>query len=443
MASISKLLPFPPLVLARWWLAAVVVTSLALRFSLALALPFDAGPDERYRYQVMTELYQKNHAPRYGQEGWVPHFVVKPIFGYRLNAWVAHAFPGGLPLFVKIRFGSAFLGAMTIVVAYFIVRNLWPDKPLHAATLATLVALHPKVLGLGTYLNSDAFTIFAVTVVLYVLSLVHRRGTLHWGTSVALGAALGLVFLGRENGYSGYILAAGYCLWLLMTRGRSVAGPIAAAVAVWLLVPTAFYVHQYLTYGRAFIPILVGSGIAWVPPDYSFIEAVQSGLRVGSTYPIVHLDWRQPLHWMGFFGQIFFSSFNAYSYDIVFPSPFLSWYLLFVVGGCAGFVRFLFRRTPGVDSPEGRSRRWLLGSALAACLALFAAVVRHNFAVLHQPDGRYLMPLIVAALILLMSGWQLAFRRADWGRWLLVGGTGFFTISGFYGMWMIMRLYAY
>lgn len=424
---------------ARWWLAVVLLAGAALRLTLVLAQPFDAGVDERYRYGAERTLYRTNTVPRYGRD--TPHhFVVKPMLGYRLNALVAHAVPGTLPLFVKLRFGATLISLVTILLAYLACRNLWPEYPLRAAVLATLLAFHPKFLGLGAYLNADAYTAGASALVFYVLTIIHRRGGLQPRTAGLLGISLGLVFLGRDNGYATFVLAAGYAGYLLWQNGRPNGRMLVVSFAVWLIFPTVFYLHQYFTYGMAFIPVLVGSGSSWVPPGLSVEEAYRQLPVGGAEYPIVHLDWRNPVHWVGFLGQVSFSSFNTYSYYIAFPPLFLSAYLFFLFCGAVGLVRCL-RHAPAGETLEARSRRWLLAAAGAACVALFSAVVRHNFTVLHQPDGRYLMPLVVPGLLLAVLGWRFAVREHALNSLLAAGGIGFFIFSGVYSVWMITRLY--
>lgn len=423
----------------RLWFAAVLIVAIALRLVLVLVLPFDAGPDERYRYDVMSELYRTNRSPRYGSGG--PHFVVQPIFAYRLSAWVAHAVPGSLPLFVKLRFGSTVASALTVVLAYLISRNLWPARPGRAIALAALTAFFPKLLGLGTYLSADAFTVFASTLVLYTLAFIHRQGELRYGTAALLGVSLGLVFLGRGHGYGAVVLAAGYGLWLLHYQWRRNGFPLALAGAVVLAFPTAFYTHQYLTYGKAFIPLLVGSGISWVPPGFSIAEAYQRQLGAEYEWPVVHLGWWQPLHWVVFAVPLFTSSLVTFSYHwFDFPPVFYSLYLLFCLCSVAGWARSLRRRASS-SSPADQSRRWLLFSAAAAGLALLGMVAWLNFYVLHQPDGRYLMPLAVPGLLGLLLGWRLAFPRADANRFVTAGGISFFIWSSLYSVWMIVRLY--
>lgn len=428
-------------VASRWWLLIIVIAAVAVRLVLVLVLPFSAPPDERYRYGVTATIYHTNRTPRYGPEG-APSFVVKPILGYRLNAWVAHLAPDAVPLFQRVRLGSVVLSVVTIVLAYAAVRKLWPSRPWWATTLAAVLAFHPKFLGLGSYLNADAYTILVNTLVFYILTVFHRQGALRTGSAAALGGALGLVFLGRDNGYAGFIMVAVYLVWRLWHNWRSQARFCAVSVAIFLVFPTAFYLHQYVIYGKAFIPLVVGSGTSWVPPEFSVAAAYQSSIRIGYEYLIIHLDWRQPLHWVVLLVPLFTSSYLIYSFLLIeVPALFYSMYLLFFLGSVVGCVRHLRGIRPDA-SPEERSRRWVLVSAAAAGLGLLVAVARFNFTVLHQPDGRYLMPLIAPMMLFFVLGWRTTFRQAAANRLLTAGGTAFFVGSGLWSVWELVRLYA-
>lgn len=424
---------------ARWWLLIIVIAAAALRLALALVLPFDAGPDERWRFDVVSRIHATGRAPRYGQETG-HHYVVKPIFGLRFNAYLARAIPGELPLFRKLRFGSLAVSLLTVLLAYAAARNLWPAGPKLALGLSSLLAFHPQFIFLGSYLNHDAYTIFANALVFYLLTVVHRRGRLTAVTAAALGAALGLVFLGRENGYAGFVLAAGYGLYLLRADWRLNGRFLAVALAVFLVFPAAFYFNQYAVYGKAYIPVVVGSGIAWVPPGVTVEEAYAQG-PPSLAYWVFRLDWRNPLHWLMLLVTLFTSSFAVFGYmDVEMPWLWYSWYLLLMTAAAVGLGRQL-RRGWRVDSADSRSRRWLISSAAVAIVALLIAVIRHNFRVLLQPQGRYLLPLLVPEMLLLLMGWRQVARRSDTSEVVAALGIGFFVLGGAYAVWMLAQRY--
>lgn len=424
---------------ARWWLLVIVIVAVALRLTLALVLPFDAAPDERWRYDVVRQIYLTGRAPRWGYD--TPHhFVVKPIFGLRLNAFVAHAVPGHLPLGVKLRLGSVVWSLFTVVLAYTAVRNLWPRQPELAAALAALVAFLPQAIFIGSYLNHDAFTIFANTMVFYLLTVVHRRGRLTPGVAALFGLALGLVFLGRENGYAGFLLAAGYLLYVARQNGPAFRPAFLCLLAVFLLFPTGYYLQQSIAYGRAFIPMVVGSGLAWVPPGLSVEEAYRQLPVSAAAYPIVQLDWRDPVHWLLLLVWLMASSFGVFGYmDIWLPGMFYLWYFGLVVLGMSGLVYRLWARSLGC-STTGSDYRWLLGSAAAASVALVVAVLRHNFIVIFQPQGRYLLPLLVPGMLLLLLGWR-SLGSKYVGEFLAAFGAVFFMVSGFWMMRLLVPFY--
>ncbi len=426
---------------SRWWLLTVLIAAAALRLTLALVLPFDAAPDERWRFDVVSRIYATGRAPRYGQETG-HHYVVKPIFGLRLNAYLARAIPGGLPLFHKLRFGSLAVSILTVLLAYAAARNLWPARPNRALALATVLAFHPQFLFIGSYLNADAYTIFANTLLLYLLTLAHRRGQLTPALAGAFGGGLGLLFLGRENGYAGFVFAAGYIGYLVWNNWRVNGRLLGLSLAIFLVFPTAFYLQQYLHYGKAFIPLVVGSGVAWVPPEWSVAQAYQSLDTAGFDYGVSHLHWSNGVEWVVFLAMIFTSSFGTFGYmDVGMPWPLYSGYLAAIVAGIVGLCRSVGVH-PSAGSPAVRSLKWLLGSAAVAMATLVVVVIRHNFVVLFQAQGRYLLPLLVPAMLLFVMGWQRVFRHPGTAEVLTAFGAGFFVVSGSFTVWMLANLYA-
>lgn len=424
----------------RWWLIFAVVTAAIFRLTLVSILPYDSGPDERRRYDVMEKIYTTGRAPRYGIEGG-SQYVVKPIFAYRISAWLSHAVPGNWPLFRKMRIGSVAVSLITIVLAYLAIRNLWPKRPELANVLAVVLAFYPQYAFLGAYLNADAYTVFVNTLVFYLLTLLHRRIAVTSGLAVGLGLTLGLIFLGRENGYAGFIMVLGYGIFLLRHAWRATIRAAALALAVFLLFPTVFYLHQYVVYGKAFIPVIVGSGVSWVPPGVTLSQAYEVVPVEWLDYGVNHLNWFSLVDWSGFFALLLVSSFALFGYMVVgLPSWWYSWYLLILVGGVIGLLRLLRCRQPSA-SPDAASRRWLIGSAAVAAAALFLVVVRHNFVVLFQPQGRYLFPLLVPVGALLLLGWDsLPFDRFV-RRYLLMFVTGFFVAAGVATLSMLVFFY--
>lgn len=425
---------------ARWWLLPILVAAVVLRLTLALVLPYDAGPDERRRFAFTERLYATGHALRYGSEGG-PAYAVKPVFAYRINAWVARLVPGSLPLYVKLRFGSVLAGALVVGLAYVIARQLNPWQPALAAALSAVLAFHPQFMFISAYVNPDVYTVLANTVLLLVLSLAHRQGRLHAPLGVALGVALGLVFLGRENGYVGFILAGAYATWLLYRQFQASLRPLALATLVSLLFPVSFYLHQSSRYGTVYIPLLPDSGVSWVPPGWSVQQAYARLPLEGFDYPVFHLDWRQPAEWFVLITTLLFSSFGVFGYmDVGLPWFWYSWYLAVVVGGVVGLWRWLRCRWA---QPDRRltSRQALLASMALACAAIFFIVVRHNFVVLYQAQGRYLFPALVPLLLLLLLGWRQVARSREIGQALAASGVGFFVLGGSYSVWLLVRLY--
>lgn len=424
---------------ARWWLLIILIAAVTLRVVLVLVLPYDAGPDERRRYGVATAIYTTNHAPRYGSEGG-PSYVVKPILSYRLNAWIARAVPGPLALLQKFRIGSTVIAALTILLAFALCRNLWPTRIDRALALATVLAFHPQFLFVGSYLNADAYTIGANTLVLYLLTLVHRRGQLTPALAAALGGSLGLLFLGREYGYAGFFLVLGYAIFLLRRSWSHNGRLLALSLAIFLVFPTSFYLHQYFQYGKAFIPVVVGSGVAWVPPGWSVGEAYQHLPTEGLDYIVSRLRWGNAADWLMLLTSLFTSSFGTFGYlDISMPWPFYSGYLAILVAGMIGLSRSI-GRSP-TESAVVRSRRWLIGSVAVAIISLIVVVIRHNFVVLFQAQGRYLLPLVVPAMLLLVIGWQRVIRQSAPTNALTACGTGFFVLSGSFAVGLLIRYY--
>ena len=438
MVAASFFAPVPTATTARWFVATLVAAALLLRLALALVLPYDGGPDERRRYPVTAQIYATGRTPRYGTETW-HHYVVKPMLAYRLNALAAHFIPLALPLYIKLRLGSVLAGVAAVVAGYAAARALWPASVGRALAVAAVLAFYPQLVFLSSYLNADAYTIAANALLFWLLALAVRIKHLTLPLAVGIGGALGLVFLGRENGYAGFLLA-GLALLPFAAEGHRYRRELLVAAAVALAFPVLFYAQQQLAYGSAFLPLLGGSGIAWVPPGWSVADAFARLPLDGFDYPVFHLIWSNPKHWAIFGAWLVPSAFGVFGYmDVWLP---FHWYALFVLmvgASVAGWHRL--SSLPASLSVGGVDhRRWLLAGSIVAILTLAAAVLRHNFSVIFQPQGRYLLPLAVPGAVWGVMGWYSAILGKSRGFWVAFG-VSFVIMSGGYSFWKLLTFY--
>jgi hypothetical protein len=115
-----------------------------------------------------------------------------------------------------VRLVSVVLTAILVVIAYFAVRDLFPEQQEMWVTVPLVVSFHPMVTFLGSVVNSDILVIVLFSLILWLSIRVVRYG-LNWKYALLLGIAVGLGILTKPM-----VLASGLALAisLLVTLAR-------------------------------------------------------------------------------------------------------------------------------------------------------------------------------------------------------------------------------
>lgn len=187
----------------------IVLAAFANTLLWARALPFDGGSDERLHFETAAFIARHGRLPVLGVDLFgrsispyraeITH-ASEPPLPYLFAAAVVRLLSPWLDALPAARLASALCVAATVWLALRMGGLWFPDSPALQRCAGIFVAAIPQVAHVGSYVNSDAFTLFAASLALYLAS----RGVLEgWRarTSTALGGALGLVLLSRLNGY--------------------------------------------------------------------------------------------------------------------------------------------------------------------------------------------------------------------------------------------------
>ncbi|HEY0517058.1 MAG TPA: DUF2142 domain-containing protein, partial [Solirubrobacteraceae bacterium] len=138
-----------------------------------------------------------------------------------------------------MRIASALLGALTVLFAFLLGRELAPGRPWVAVLAALLIAYQPMYGFISGSVNNDVGVNAASAALMWLLIRVMRRGWSPW-TSLALGATLLALPAIKQTAFSLYPVAGlGIAIALWRHRRRSELPGLAAAaggaVAAWWL----------------------------------------------------------------------------------------------------------------------------------------------------------------------------------------------------------------
>lgn len=283
-----------------------------------------------------------------------------------------------------VRWFSLLLGAITVISAYLLARQIFADELL-ALTTSALTAFNAMFLFITASVNNDAMVISlsALALWLMVRYIAGRPSVAQW---FGLGIVLGLACLTKASALA------------LLPLSALVATVVACRHRSW---------DDFLYAGAALVvPVLAISGW-WYWRNWRLYRD-PLGLNafvaiVGPRYPVPSL--RQLMaEWKGFVMSYwgFFGGVNV-------PAP--GWYywaasLLGLLGlGLAPLYLWRHRK----DALTGR-RLWQLGLTILLPLVVFAALIRWTLLTIAS-QGRLMFPAISAISLWSAMGWTALFRN--------------------------------
>ena len=420
----------------------------------------DDGP-----YIVMAQrLANTGH---FAYDGWAA-----PMIGWQLYFGA---------LFIKI-FGSSFTAArmstllVAIVLAFTLQRTfILAGVREYNATLATLaLVLSPLYLMLSVTFMTDIFGLFAIVICLYgslrALLPSTARATIAWlcfavGTNAMLGTA-------RQIAWLGTLVMVPSALWLLRAQRRvflagsalTIAGALFILVCLqWLklqpyvvaehLIPASYSVFQglwMLTFAFVDMSFFLLAIVVLFFPQVFKVRAGAMILLLGlfmaycflALHPS-HLRGRFPLEpifsvWGNATG-IFQFSFIRGDPPVFFGTTARLLLTIVSFGGLAGLTVSFFRNPHGARTVSSHAvLSWsrlglLLGPfAIAYSLLLFPRAMSTGV------DDRYLLPLLVVALLCLVRYYQERIQPS-----IPAGGVLAVLITAFYGIVVVHNSFAF
>lgn len=422
-----------------------------LLFALAWILPFNEAPDEEMRYMIPQYIYRYGTLPAgYDAEvrnaiwgiSYAYHPILPYIFGGYLMKLVAVFNDSDHALLMAARFINVLIGMGFYWYVLQIARKLFHSRLFRSFFIA-LLALLPQLLYLFVYVNTDAIAVFSSAIIIYYWL---RGLETRWNRGACTGLAVGVSVcaLSYFNAY-GYALfsiilfvgtmivfyrrkGAAFCTQAILKRG------IFIAVVVFLLCGW-WFIRCGILYDGDFLGLSVGDKYAeqYAAEDYkpSVRESLaEQGVPLDEmlTGPEDGMDWLTSTYQslIGCFGYMkYYMGLDIYEIH----KRLFGLGMLGIGLHCLLFVRRLR------DTGRGKGRETLIPGyrncemcpanfcilqvSLGCCIAIpILLSVYYSYCSDFQPQGRYIMPMIIPVMYFTASGVQRAYTLV-FRKWLV------------------------
>ncbi|MHB9032636.1 MAG: glycosyltransferase family 39 protein [Anaerolineae bacterium] len=299
----------------------------------------------------------------------------------------AERFPyyGTLLALHLVRWLSVLMGAVTVIAAYLLAKQIFNDELL-ALTTAAVTAFNAMYLFITASVNNDALVIPLSAIALWIMVrfIAGRPSVVQW---FGLGIILGLACLTKASALA-LTLAAAITAIVVAVRYRSIDDFLYAGVA--LLIPVLaiagwWYWRNWHLYRD--------------PLGFNAFLAI-----VGPRYPVPTLrqlagEWKGfVMSYWGFFGGV----------NVAAPGWFYWTCSLLALFGFAAAPLYLVRQAK--NQALSTRRLWQLGLTLLLTLIVLIALVRWTLLTVAS-QGRLMFPVITAISLWIAMGWVGLFRN--------------------------------
>lgn len=371
------------------------------------------GPDEAMKYDVCKYIAVNGHLPHGGDPSirngiWGTSYGFTPLLSYIVSAIflkIVCLFTEETQiLYIAVRFTSVLcITGMTVMVIR--IGNLLFEKRNSRWLFIALTTLLPQVLYLGSYLNNDSFALLTISIIIYAWVRGIRE---QWDVKscVLLAVGIGLCALSYYNAY-GYILCSIPLFFFSfrksgktrenMIRMWKMAGLIAG---IAFLIAGWWFIRNAVIYQGDFLGLKTSNQYAEAYAQAEFKPSLRPNPNhLGwSFYEMLILNnWiRDTL--MSFVGLLGTTGLPMLGkiYKCI-------WVVILL--GYLGIAAMVIKREKSQNS-RLLSIIFVLSIVIPVGLSFY-----HSYWIDFQPQGRYLMPMLIPFMYFSVTGLEYIFEK--------------------------------
>lgn len=377
-------------------------------FIWTISQPFNSCPDEGMKWDICKYIFENNKLPKGDEQAirnpiWGISYAFQPILTYMIGAGfmkVASIFTmDKFSLVVAARLVSTVSMTLSIYFVIKIADKLFKDKEIYKILFVVFIAFQPITAFLASYINNDSTAVLATTMIIYlwILGLESNWKTKH---CVLLGLAIGFCALTYYNAY-GYILCSIILCLVSVTSNKMKAKDVWQKILIVGLIAITFagwwFVRNAILYNGDFLGINAQNecGDKYALHDYkpsTRLTLQKEGKSL--IYMIVEKEWLNTtaVSFIGIFGYhtIMMSTKIYYCY--------LAIWVIGAIGCLINFKElFMYKKE--------EKNKYLLNYIFVASIIIPVLLsMYYSYASDYQPQGRYIMGIIVPFTYFLVKG---------------------------------------
>ena len=374
-------------------------------------LPNGAGPDWKANTSISRFIYQHGRLAVLPDDTELLHFTehggtraLRPPLSYIVSAAAAKTFSfTELDSHVLFRKGSALLCALAIALTFYAL-SIYFSSITIGILGSSIIGLMPQFTFIASYNNDDSGAIFSATLMLAVLVRIYRYGA-STGNAALIGFAAGLIVLSKMSAWLLMPIVILFLVFFIRAPWRRLLQYTGIAGVVFILSGGWWFGFNIYHYGiddpiqKKITDTVVeqqrrlppGEGLGYASRGIGFYELLIQNHKnfLGATLEstIGNLDWLKlklgPLQYTAY-KSIFFFALIYYFFSL---------------------ITYPLKRFKGELTDSSIKRKFTFESLLI--LIILFQIFMYMWTNIHndiQVQGKYLMPVFLAVLILFFSG---------------------------------------
>ena len=387
-----------------------------------------SGPDERLRMLVPTYIYEHHELPTgYDQEA----IYDKGNWSYAFYPQILGAATSALfmtitdlisssdaGLVVPARLASVVFGTATVYVFGLFIRKLFASSrhaEIYSYAAMIMLAFWPQFAFLSGYVNNDIVALFGVSLISYASILGIKDGW-HRLNSILLGFGFAICLLGYTNSYGFVLFGALFFLITLLYQYKPLGfkkawKPLLLVCLVPIIIAGPFYVRNAVIYDGDVLGLATFKErtTQW---ENEHGERVQISYRQAGGGDVFDLlrdkDYliRQQKSFTAYFGYM---TINP-------PSQYVLIYRLVVLVGLVGFLSLFIKNIRNNTLKKNRKNVLLALFFGFSSLITFGLSVYYSLTIDSQPQGRYIIYLLIPLLVFCVVGLGFLINKISYKR---------------------------
>lgn len=389
----------------------------------ALTMGYDKAPDEAMKYDICNYLYANKTLPHGGDPAirninWGISYGFTPILSYILSTIfmiIASKFTSNsILIFMSTRFVSVIFMCAYAFMNIKISEKLF--KGIYRWVYVVFVTLLPQVVFLGSYLNNDSFALFSVAVIVYSW-ILGMESNWAWKSCIILAFGIGACALSYYNAY-GYILCS-VILYLVsnfikkidiknfLKKGCTIA-LIAFIIAGW------WFIRSFIIYDGDIFGLKTSVGYA----ETYAIDSLKPSNR--TTPSNLNMSLKDMLLKKGWLKTTISSFIGVFGYMNIYMRPtfYTIYKTIFRIGFLGLILNVIIKLIKNVKNKDANKQltkeekrmaneKILFNIIMIICIIIpIALSIYNSYFSDYQPQGRYIMPIIIPFMYFVVKGIQ-------------------------------------